>query len=197
MVKSNENLLTPIKDAQGDKVNNPGLEYNYPQSFSFESEVDYEGHVLEEELMVESGAPILGAGNNYHGFPQFRMESRADSQSCAGYRDVSGEFKVDLSMANIFRIEVTGDVEISIDFSGWPVNAYDRTGVADVGLDFAATLLIENPSGHEVMITADHWAPKGEIPDLSSAGFYEIGLAVNWMPGWTTLVRAFPAIKPA
>lgn len=191
-------ILTPISEPTGDRVPSvaQGVPYEGKISFAAETartEPKQVGHMRTfDEARVDNG-------NDWQGFPQLHAESRSDAQTAIGYKDVSGDLEIDVSLANIFRLEISGDTTISVSISEWPTDNYDRSADEDsgVGLDFAVVLLIENDGGHEITITADHWGPNDSVPDLSEGGFYEIGLAVNWMPGWDTLVRAFPAIKPA
>ncbi len=190
-------ILTPISEPTGDRVPSVAQGVPYEGKISFAAETERTepkqvGHMRTfDEARVDNG-------NDWQGFPQLHPEIRAEARTAIGYLDVSGAISIDLSLATIFRLEIVGDTTISLTTANWPSDVYDRTSDDDsgVGLEFGVVLMIDNTGGHNLTIAADHWAPKDIAPDLSNAGYYEIGLAVNWMPGWPTLVRGFPAITP-
>lgn len=147
---------------------------------------------LDTGTMRTEGPASLDTGNDYGGLPQAAVEFRGVAETVIKPAAQSGNIVLDLARANVFRLTLNGAATLAFSTANWPLTAYQRS--PGVGVDISCSVVIQKPAA-ALTIVADHWAPDDNPPDLSAAGFYEIGFAILLMDG-ETIVRGFPAIKP-
>ncbi len=147
---------------------------------------------LDTGTMRTEGPASLDTGNDYGGMPQAAAEFRGIAETAIRPAAQSGNIVLDLARANVFRLTLNGAATITFSTANWPVGAYQRS--AGVGIDISCSVIIEKGAS-SLTIECDHWAPDDNPPDLTAAGFYEIGFAIL-MIGSETIVRGYLVIKP-
>lgn len=188
---------TPVMEPDGDKVQPPSGNAPYKASRAVSAGKDNDQLIEQSNLIRTSGAPSLDSGNRWNGRVQYQMETRSDAQTSVGYPNVSGNLVIDFAIANVFRIRLTGDTNISFDVSNWPSDSYNKQGGMPTGLEYAIVMKIDNPNGFTLNISANHWAPESDAPDLSRSGYYEVCMTINQTPGFSTIVSGYPSIQPS
>ena len=184
--------LTPKQDRQDTNKAVPSGGVAAPAVLSVSGSGDANDQRIEQRIMRSAGNASLDTGNDYGGMPQVLPELRAVGETAIKLAATGGNIALDLSLANVFVLELTGAATITFDTSRWPKTAYQRT--QGLGIDLSCSVIIQK-GATAFNIVCNHWAPDDLAPDLSSAGFYEIGFAVLEIGG-TKIVRGFPAIKP-
>lgn len=154
-------------------------------------------HRYENAVMKRVGEPTLGLGADWQGMPFLHPEIRAHAETAYNHGNVAGALQIDVARAGTQAMVATGNLQITLSLSNWPSDAYTRTGGV-AGLDIPLTLIIVKQNAGPMTIGVTHWAPQDQIPDLTKAGFYEIGVGILYFPGGgDAIARGYPIIRPA
>ncbi|MBB5700017.1 hypothetical protein [Sphingomonas yantingensis] len=150
----------------------------------------------ENAVMKRSGAMTLGLGADMQGMPFNHPEMRSYGETVIDLGGVQGNLQIDVSLANVFEMNIVGQTAISFGLGDWPTLAYERSGSPPTGVDIPVTLMITKGTG-SLGFEVSVWAPRGSAPDTTAAGYYEFGFAYRHYPGANTAkVRGYPIILP-
>lgn len=188
--------LQAAQNAPGDRLPRGGRPGVALGERSHTPDTDADIHRYENAVMKRSGAPTIGLGADWQGMPFLHPEIRAHAETAVHLGNVAGALQIDVARAGTQAMIATGNLQITFSLNNWPSGAYTRSGGV-AGLDIPITLIIVKQNGGPMTIGVTHWAPQDQIPDLSKAGFYEIGVGLLYFPGdQTVIARGYPIIRP-
>jgi len=192
-IERNLAKLTAKQNRDGDRVAQSGGSVPVIASATSQTDGQPDVSLKNDAYLKRSGAASLDTGNAFHGLPQVGMEIRSAAETVIDLGNRSGAIIINVARANVFKINLTGAATFTFTADDWPYRAFERSAAS--GLDYGISLLISK-GATTLGMTVDHWAPKSAAPDLSKAGFYEIGIAICVVNG-VSVVRGYPVIVPA
>ena len=135
--------------------------------------MDSRGIIKEAGLVKNEGYASLDHGNDFDGNPIINAELRGGKLGGYAIGDVSGALSIDVSLAEVFRMRVQGNVTIQFDTSKL------AAGYGPTDWERGIVLRIQSMGAYTITMPGGIWAPKNTAPTLNKAGHYEIGAAYN------------------